>query len=362
MFARRLLSSLVVVSLSIGCSDTAGPDAERFLIGTVTNPGVALMISSSRNSLLMLQTGSPSTRSEIPLGSSTAVTPVDFAVRGSRAIIPLGNAASVALADLATARVERFFAFPAGNVTGGTWLSDDIGIACSASHDYCGRFSVSQASTDVTDTVHVTAYPNAVVTVGARIFVVSSNIDDAGSFAPIDNGVVTELDPVTLDIVRTFTVGRNPQFAAVGPDGNIYVPNSGDYGESNGSLSVIDLSENTVETIPGFGDFPGDISIDKDGRAFISSFSVGTVVWHTTTRTFVRDASNPICAPVTGGSCRGASSAEIGPDGNLYQAFFGSAFSNTPAYLFVYNGTTLELSDSISIPVGPSGLTVRSFR
>ncbi len=356
-----LALSLAITTLSTGCSDSSGPESERFLEGTWNDPGVAMMLSATRNSLLMLQTGSPDTRSEIPLGSSSAVTPVDFAVRGRRAMIPLGNAASVAIVDLANAEIDRFFVFPSGNVSGGTWLTDESGVACSTSDNYCGRFSLAQAGNDVTDTVHVTDMPNTVVTVGSRIFVISSNLDEDNFYQPIGNGVVTELDPTTLDIVRTFTVGENPQYAAVGPDGNLYVPNTGNY-VADGSLSVINLTTNTVETFPNFGAGPGDISIDAQGRAFISSYAIGTVVWNTATQTFIRGPENPVCAPVTGGGCRGASGAEVAPNGNLYQAFPGSSSSSQPAYLFVYDGTTLALSDSISIPLGPSGFTTRRFR
>lgn len=352
--------SLVVALLITGCSDNAGPDSSRFLSGTVTDPSIALMVSSSRNSLMMLQIGAPSVREEIPLGASSAVTPGSFAVRGSEAVIPLGNAASVALVDLTNARVERFFTFPSGNATGSAWLNDDVAITCNQNGDYCGRFSVSQVSTAITDTVHVTAFPTGVIVVGSRIFIISSNLDD--NFLPIADGVITEVDPTTFAIVRTFTVGRDPQYAAVGPDGNLYVTNSGDYGSNNGSLSIIDLTANTVETLPGFGDFPGAIAIDDQGRAFISSFSIGTLAWNTVTRTFIRGPADPICAPISGGGCRAASSASVAPNGDLYQAFFGSASSSQPAYLFIYNGTTLALQDSIPVPLGPDGMTLHSFR
>jgi hypothetical protein len=140
------------------------------------------------------------------------------------------------------------------------------------------------------------------------------------------------------------------------------VVNTGDYGGNNGTLSVINLGTNAVETtVPGFGDAPITINIDPQGRAFISSFSYGTIVWSTTASAFVRDPGNPLCAPVTGGACRGAADATVAPNGDVYQAFFGSAAQSLPAYYFVYDGSTLALTDSVNVPIGPSGLVGATF-
>ncbi len=356
-----LLAALALGLAGCGDDSGTGPDTGRFLDGTAGDPGIALTIASSSNSLLLLQTGAPSERREIPLGASSAVTPTSFSARGSRALIPLGNAASVALVDLEGLRIERFFTFPSGNATGSAWVDDATAIACNQTDDFCGRISVDQTDPAIEETVEVTDFPTGVVTAGSRIFVISSNLDD--NFQQIGDGVVTEIDPATLQVVRTFTVGPNPQFGAVGPDGRLYVTNSGDFGAENGSLSIIDLETNAVEsTVDGFGDFPGPISIDQQGRAFISGFGVGTLVWDTGTRTFLRGLSDPVCAPLSGGGCRGASGAQVAPNADLYQAFFGSASGGLPAYLFIYDGSTLALQDSIAVPLGANGIVIESFR
>lgn len=357
----RVLAALIIGLAGCGDDTGTGPDSGQFLDGTTSDPGIALTIASSSNSLLLLQTGAPSERREIPLGASSAVTPTGFSVRGSRALIPLGNAASVALVDLEGLRTERFFTFPSGNATGSAWVDDATAIACNQTDDHCGRFTVDQAGSAIEETVEVTDFPTGIVTTGSRVFVISSNLDD--NFQPIGNGVVTEIDPATLQVARTFTVGPNPQFGAVGPDGRLYVTNSGDFGAGNGSLSIIDLQANTMEaTVDGFGDFPGPISIDQQGRAFISSFALGTLVWDTGTRTFLRGLSDPVCAPLSGGGCRGASGAQVAPNGDLYQTFFGSASGGLPAYLFIYDGSTLALQDSIAVPLGANGIAIESFR
>jgi hypothetical protein len=357
---RRTFVGAVTAAFLVACDDSNEPGPAGFLDGTATDPGIAISIGSIGTTLLMLQTGDPDERREIPLGTSSTITAVGFSIRERQAAVPLGNAASVALIDLETEAIERYFTFPSGNATGSAWVDDNTVIACNQTDDVCGRFDTDQAADAITVGPVLTPFPTGVVTTNGRVFVISSNLDD--SFAPIGPGVVTELDPATLAVVRTFTVGSNPQYGAVAPNGKLYVTNSGDFFGNNGTLSVINLQTNVVEgaPIPGFGDFPGPIDIDAQGRASISSFSFGTIVWNTGTAAFIRDPSDPLCAPDAGG-CRTASDAAFAPNGNLYQSFFGSTAAGLAAYYFVYDGGTFALSDSIPVPVGPAGLQVVEF-
>lgn len=359
--------SLAATVLLSGCGEKTGtglPEASPFLQGTTSDRGIALSVSTLRRSLLLVQTGSPSSRIEIPLGASTSITPVDVSVRGTRAAVPLGNAASVALLDLNTARVDKVFTFPTGNATGSAWVNDTTFVVCNQTDDYCGRVRTGQSSLTVADTVRVTQFPTDVIVAGGRVFVLSSNLD--ANFAPAGNGVVTELSAATNRVVRTFTVGRNPQAGAASADGTrLFVTNSGDFGSANGTLSIINLTTNTVEApITGFGEFPGPVTTDAAGRVFVSSFSYGTLVWNSATRSFVRDLGNAVCARLTatsGAPCRGASGAAFAANGNLYQAFFGSAAQSQPSYLFVFDGTSFALRDSIPMPVGTSGVRIQTF-
>jgi len=359
MTPRHSLVLALATAIVLGACGDDTPPPPKFLDGTASDPGILLAVNLDK-ALFMLQTGAPDQRESIALGTSSTVTPVGFSVFGDHAVVPLGNTASVAYVNLATETVDRYFTFPSGNSSGSAWVNANTVIACNALTDVCGRFTTTQAANEITVNVAVTQFPNSVVTSGGRVFVVSSNLDD--NYISAGPGVVSEINPATMTVVRTFEVGTNPQYAAVAPNGKLYVVNTGDYGSENGSLSVINLSTNEVETtVTGFGDAPITISIDPQGRALVSSFSYGTVVWNTVTSDFLRDPSNPLCAPVTGGACRGAADATVAPNGKVYQAFFGSAAGSLPAYYFVYDGTTLALTDSIAVPIGPSGLVGATF-
>jgi hypothetical protein len=350
------LLALAATFTLAACSDDT--PTREFLEGTPSDPGILLAVNLDR-ALFLLQTGAPDITESIELGTSSSVTPVGLSVLGTHAAVPLGNAASVAYVNLETETVDRYFTFPSGNATGSAFVNANTVVVCNQLTDQCGKFDPAQAGNEVTGLVPVIQFPTSVVATGGRVFVVSSNLDD--SFMAAGPGVVTELNPATMEVVRTFTVGTNPQYAAAYA-GKLYVVNSGDFAMNNGTLSVINLGTNVVlPPIEGFGDFPGPINIDSEGHALISSFNYGTAVYNTVTETFLKSPAVPLCVPSSGGACRGASDATTAPNGDIYQAYFGNAAASDPAYYFIFDGDTFALKDSIPVPVGPSGLVGATF-
>jgi YVTN family beta-propeller protein len=351
---------LTVASASCG-SDATAPVAPGFLGGTTSNHEIGLVVNSTGKALTMFQLGSPTTQQQIALGTSSTVTPTGFSVRGRRAVVPLGNTASVAFINLETATIQRFFVFTGGNATGSAFVDDTTIIVANSDRNLIGRVTTGQAADAITSTVAVAAQPTAVTMAGGRVIVTSTNLGP-DFITPIGNGVVTALDPKTLQVLGTATTGgTNSTDAAVGPDGLLYVVNTGDFVHA-GSLTIIDPATMQVQaTIPNMGVGPGAISIDGNGLAYISGFFSGTLVWNTKTRTFVRGTDNPVCAKLANGSCHGAFAATTNATGNVYQLYFGSASQGLPPYVFVYKAGSFALTDSISAGTGPAAIAIRTF-
>ena len=357
-------TALLLSALALAACDGDDPlDPQLgFISGTRDNAQIGLVVNSTDKALTLFQLGNPAEKRQIPFGASTVVTPVGLSVRGTQALVPLGNAASVALIDLPTQRITRFFQFPQGNATGSAFVSDTVALVSNLIDDYVGRLTLGQAGGTIAQTVDVAPAPGTIVMAGNRALVVSGNLDE--SFKPLGNGVVTALDPQTLQVLGTVeTGGRNPQGAALGPDGLLYVVNSEPFGSGvPGSVTIIDPATLQVRaTVPGFGNFPGGITIDRNGIAYISGFLFGTLVWDTKTRTFLRGPDNPVCAKLADGSCRGAFDNAVDANGTLYQTFFGSRSKNLNPYVFVYAPGTFALTDSIAAGAGPTAIEIQRF-
>jgi hypothetical protein len=356
----RSFSGLALGAAMLACgSDATAPAAPGFLGGTSSNHEIGLVVNSTGKALTLFQLGASATQTQIPLGSSSAVTPTGLSLRGRRAAVPLGNAASVAFINLETSTVQRFFTFTSGNATGSTFVDDTTILAANPTLGIIGRATTGQATDAISLTAKVAPQPTAIVVSGGRAVVISSNLD--AHFVSLGKGIATVLDPTTLAVLGTVTLGgTNSTDAAVGPDGLVYVVNTGDYA-SPGNLTIVNpATMQAVATVEGMGIGPGAISIDADGLAYISSFSFGTLVWNTKTRAFVRGVDNPVCAKAAG-ACRGAGGASTNSAGNLYQVFFGDPEHNLPPYAFVYHAGTFALTDSIAVGVGPIAVAIRSF-
>lgn len=358
--ARYSLTGLAVAAtFAVGCSDsTTTPVAPGFLGGTSTNHQIAIALASGGKALTLFQLGSPTTQETIPLGTSSTVSPTGFSVRGRRAAVPLGDAASVALVNLETPAITRFFTFARGNATGSAFFDDTTIFAANLLTNQVGRMTVGQTGDAITSLANVAPQPAAVAIAAGRVLVVSSNLD--ANFLPIGPGIVTAIDPKTMAVLGTANMGGNNSLdAAVGPDGLLYVLNSGDFiGQAN--LTILNpATMAVVTTIQNMGVGPGAITIDSQGLAYLSSFFGGTTIWNTQTRTFVRGPDNPVCAKLASGSCRGAFAATSSANGDVYQAFYGDP-NNTP-YVFVYKAGTFALSDSISVGKGPAAINIRTF-
>jgi len=360
-FTLRIAATAVVSAFSLSCSsDATSPFAPGFLGGTSSDHEIGVVVNSLARTVTLFQHGSPSTQEQVALGTSSTITPTGLSVRGRQAVVPLGDAASVALVDLQTATVTRFFTFASGNATGSAFVNDTTIVAANLLTNVVGRFTTRQTATAITSTMTVPPQPTAIAVSGGRVFVVSANLDQ--NFQPIGNGIVTAIDPATMQVTGTATMGgTNSTDISVGPDGLLYVLNTGDF-VSPGSLTVLNgTTMQVASTIPNVGVGPGAVFVDASGLAYISGFLFGTAVWNTTTHQFVRSPDNAVCAKLPNGKCRGAFATTTDKSGNVYQAFFGSPSASLPPYVFVFKAGTFALTDSIAVGAGPAALTMRVF-
>jgi hypothetical protein len=340
-------------------TDPGGTD-RPFYEGTEDDPQIGMVVHTLDNTLRLFQVGDPDQVREVALGASSAVTPTGVVVGGNTLAVPLGNAASVAIIDAETQRIERFLLFPSGNATGAAFHDRSTLLVANLLDDQVGRATLDQEGDEITELVAVAPAPTDIEMSAGRALVLSGNLD--ADFLPLGPGVVTALDPTTLEVLGTVeTGGQNPTASAVGPDGHLYVVNTGDF-VSPATLAIIDpVSLELVELVQGAGVGPGAITVDDQGLAYISGFFLGTVIFDTASRSWIRGPEDPVCAPLSGGGCRGAFDAVAAADGRLYQAFFGSPGEGLAPQIFVYDPGSWALSDSLPAGQGPATVRITSF-
>jgi hypothetical protein len=353
-----LVATVLVLAACSNDSSPSGPHVASFLKGSNGNAQIGLVVNSTGRALTLFQLGMPTRTESIALGASTAITPVGFSLRGTNAIVPLGDAASTALIDLNSGIISRFFLFTTGNATGQAFVDDTTVIVANETGNYVGRFTLNQASDSITDTTTVAASPSDIEVANGNAYVISATLNANGS--PTGLGVVTKLNGRTLAVLATAqTTDSNSSAAAIGPDGRLYVVNTGDF-TNQSSMTVMDTATLAViNTFHGFGIGAGAITIDAAGQAYVSSFFSGTVIWNTMTQSFVRSNTNPLCV-MSSGSCRGAFGAATDAAGDVYQVFFGSPPS-VPAWVYVYTHGTFVVSDSINVGQGPTQIRIATF-
>ncbi len=309
---------------------------------------VGVVLGSVDRSLTVFEVENP-TQTRI-VGVGLDGSPVSLAVRGNLAAVPLGIVPAVAVVDLKEAELLRTVGLPTGSgATGVAFLNDSIILV--ANPDLNSVTPVNVLAGTRGSNIEVGRFPQAIVVEGGRAFVLNAELalDPATGF-PVPDGpaTVSVIDIESLTVTSAIQLsGENAGAGVVGPDGRLYIVNSGSFGLANGSLSVVNLtSVSEVGHHTGFGDFPGSLALGLSFRAFVGAFSYGVVVWDTSLDAFIR---GPADALTSGGV---ASTSGVGFDGagRLYTLTPG--FCDGPGTADRHDGM-FEVDVTISVGICP---------
>jgi hypothetical protein len=105
-----------------------------------------------------------------------------------------------------------------------------------------------------------------------------------------------------------------------------------------------------VEHYAGFGEFPGDITFDDAGHAYISSFAYGIAVWDAVGDSFINPPDDPLVAD--GHTI--SSGVGVDSDGRLYTLIPGDCIAPSVA---VRLDATLVFDREIEVGVCPIDVT-----
>ena len=182
----------------------------------------------------------------------------------------------------------------------------------------------------------------ATVTVGTNPYGVAITPD--GNYAYVTNygsGTVSVIDISTNTVTTTVTVGTNPVGVAITPDGNYaYVTNNG-----SGTVSVIDTSLNTISTTVTVGSYPYAVAITPDSSyVYIANSGSGTV-------SVIEISSNTVTTTVTVGTDPYA--VAITPDGN-----YAYVTNNSPGTVSVIEISTNTVTTTVTVGTNPVGVTI----
>lgn len=340
-FPRRLaaFAALLALPLAAACdSDPNEPEiAERLVV----------VVNSTENSLsLVPQEGGDVVQTrKVPLGAQGS--PVGVAAHGPWAVVPLGTYPFAAVVNLRTSAVTSTVALPAGSgATGAAFVSDSVAVVANPGRNTVSPVNVLRGTAGAE--VAVGTYPQAIVSDGARVYVVNANLV---GFVPAGPGSVTVLDDRLRFVQTVQLTGVNPGAAAI-VGNRLYVLNSGTFGGNDGSLSVVNLQTLAEEARhTGFGDFPSALAAAPSGELYVGIYGTGVAVWNPATASFrvgLDDAITPGGSPIISG---------LGFDGSgrLHVTNARTCVAADPGYL--YRVTSAGSTDrSVQVGICPFGL------
>ncbi len=281
----RLTTALLAIPplLLLGAcdDDPAGPSPSA-------ENEVAVVLNSVERSLTVIPVDDPAGAYTVAVAPEG--TPASLAARGGIAVVPLGTYPFAAVVDLVARRVLHTVALPAGSgATGAAFLNDSIVLV--ANSDLNSVTPINVLRGDTLRSIAVGVYPQEIVAAGGRAYVLDAQLEN---FSPARPGTITVIDGSLAPVATIPLAGLNPGSGAFGPDGRLYVVNSGSFGAADGSLSVVDVAmRREIGHHTGFGDFPSGVAV-ASGRVLVGLYGAGIVEWNPTTGAFARGPADPL--------------------------------------------------------------------
>lgn len=335
----RRLAALAAVALPLAACEE-GPNEPRIAERLV------LTVNSVENSLSLVPVDGGSDVQVRTVGLGAQGTPTGVGARGAYAVVPLGTYPFAAVVNLRTGEVQSRVALPANSgATGSGFVNDSIAVVANPGRNTVTPINVLRGTAGAE--VAVGTYPAAVISDGARVYVLNGNLVN---FAPAGPGSVTVLDE-GLGILRTVQLtGINPSAGAI--IGNrLYVLNSGSFGGNNGSLSVVNLATLAEESHhTGFGEFPSSIAASPGGDLYVGIYGTGIVVWDPRSRTF----RVGLDAPITPAGSGIVSGLGFGYAGRLHTVNAGSC--QTPGSMYRLSAADGALERTVQVGICPFGI------
>ncbi len=109
--------------------------------------------------------------------------------------------------------------------------------------------------------------PLDVEVVGDKVYVCNSGLTQDDAFLP---GTITVISSVTNSVEKTIEVKTNPRYMAIDLAGRLHVVCTGNYGNIEGEIVVVNTAVDTVEQYIPIGGQPGDIAMTSDGIAYVT--------------------------------------------------------------------------------------------
>jgi hypothetical protein len=273
-------------------------------------------------------------------------TPAALAARNARGLVTSGAGSSVAVVDLSSAGSVLVYRLAAGSGAGGAaFVNDTLAYVSNTLNDRATRLNLR---TGDTVSVAVGHTPTAVTVTRGRVYVANANLEPAcAGPLPCVQGPswLTVIDPdrnIVLDSIPLPGPG-NASAILVGPDGLIYVMNSGPGGTEPGRLSIVDpVLRQEVGSFAGFGPLPGRMASDGRERLFITSASQGLMEFNTRTRRVVRGAGAGI--PLVNGVA-----AAVDANAQVYAVEAGTCAGGSPGRVRTFRP---DLTEARVVPAG----------